>query len=137
MIPKSQIFSQDSFTAPSPSSADIIDNTPLKRAKEMYSQCIERAKNKHGSTSRSSSISKLPPQVPEAECMKLQVDLLTQKAELVSPKPVRIKLVWLKEDYEDLTIEGGTEKKKKGTFYERMFKIDTKMKGKFEFLELH
>ena len=51
---------------------------------------------------------------------------------IISPKPVRIKLIWLKDDNkEEVAIEGGTEKKKtKNTFYERMFKIDTRMKGK-------
>ena len=64
--------------------------------------------------------------------MKLQIDLLKRKANLISPKPVRIKLIWLKDNIQqEKLLEGGTEKKKtKNTFYERMFKIDTRMKGK-------
>lgn len=63
--------------------------------------------------------------------MKVHIDLHDQRADLISPKPLRIKLQWLKEDQKvPNLLEGGTEKKKsKPTFYERMFKIDTKMKG--------
>lgn len=69
-------------------------------------------------------------QIPESECMKIQVDLMEQRAHLVSPKPVRIKLIWLK-DGSDQGIDGKVDRAKKNTFYERMFKIDTRIKGNF------
>lgn len=155
MISKDQIFAENSKELDKDSDSyetfGMIDNTPLKRAKEMYSNCIEKAKVKHSSsTSRTTGLDKsdysiassMPPRVPsvgspsipEAECLIMEVDLLSKKAKVISPNPVRLKLVWLKEseiDFKDLCIEGGTEKKKsKDTFYERMFKIDTKTKGK-------
>ena len=42
-------------------------------------------------TTNSSSVA-----TPESECMKVQIDLMEKRAHLVSPKPVRIKLIWLK-----------------------------------------
>jgi len=53
--------------------------------------------------------------------MKIQIDLLGKRADLISPKPVRVKLIWLKDDK--------NSKGKQNTYYERMFKIDTRMKG--------
>jgi hypothetical protein len=117
MIPKEQIFSDSEMDRSKEEIASfgIVDNTPLKRAKEMYSNCIEKARVKHSSsTSRSlamdrsdftaatmPNISPLPPvstSVSEEDCMKVQIDLLSKRADLISPKPVRVKLIWLKDD---------------------------------------
>ena len=75
----------------------------------------------------------IPPNMPksdsasESEWTRIHIDLCDQAAQLVSSKPLRIKLIWMKLDND--VIEGGTEKKSKTLFYERMFKIDTKVKG--------
>jgi hypothetical protein len=115
MIPKEQIFSDSEMDRSKEEIASfgIVDNTPLKRAKEMYSTCIEKARVKHSSsTSRSlamdrsdftattmPNISPLPPvSTSEEDCMKVQIDLLSKRADLISPKPVRVKLIWLKDD---------------------------------------
>lgn len=63
--------------AVTPDDMHIVDNTPLKRAKEMYQHCIQKARSKHSSsTSRSSALNRsdmsfntqtypsLPPSLP-------------------------------------------------------------------------
>jgi ArsR family metal-binding transcriptional regulator len=103
MIPKNQIFQESESESESKNedsgNIGLAENTPLKRAKQMYEQCIKKAKMKHSSsTSRSSALDRsdmswatpsylgLPPSasgsVPESECMKVQVDLLSRKADL-------------------------------------------------------
>lgn len=75
--------------------------------------------------------------------MKINIDLLAHSAHILSPRPVRVKLVWLMDD-NDHKAEPTTEKKKgKSVLYERTFKIDTsireqssqdpKAKGKYFF----
>ncbi|CAI2384293.1 unnamed protein product [Moneuplotes crassus] len=124
--------------------SNLKDNTPLKRAKEMYAQCIEKARsaslnkqsssNSNGLNSSSLSLSRKASSrqdasnVPEAECMKIHLDLLGKRADLVSPKPVRVKLIYKIDNPDELGKLG--DGRKKGQFYERMFKIDTRMKDR-------
>ena len=61
------------------------------------------------------NITPLPPMsssIPESDCMKVQIDLLSQRADLISPKPVRVKLIWLKDDHNDKNSELYSEKKR-------------------------
>lgn len=79
-------------------SQGIIENSPYKRAKEMHNSTHRGSRSNLDTSGISGVSSKLPPglptgnSVPESECMKIQVDLIEQRAHLVSPKPVRIKL---------------------------------------------
>ena len=141
------LFNENNKEGESNKQFEIIENTPLKRAKEMYQHCIQKAKLKHSTSSSRAGLGNTsdtsmtvnssqiaPPNLPrsdsasESECTRINIDLCDQMSQLISPKPLRIKLVWMKVDSNPM-IEGGTEKKSKPVFYERMFKIDTKVKG--------
>ena len=83
-----------------PEGLDIIENTPLKRAKEMYQHWIQKAKIKHSSSSSkgvamsksdispsTSSRSLVSNNLPKADstsdndCTRIQIDLWDNKAQ--------------------------------------------------------
>ena len=55
---------------------EIIENTPLKRAKEMYQHCIQKAKQKHSASSSRAGI---------ANTNDLSMTINTVKAFVVTP----------------------------------------------------